>query len=98
MDDNATSRRIDRRAVHGTGDSQTVSVATPHEALDCLRQQRFDVAVIDFDMPDMNGLELAQRVADLGLAPDMRIILSSSVREQYKASAPAWTIRRSTRS
>ena len=29
-------------------------------------------------MPDMNGMELAQRVADLGLAPDMRIILSSA--------------------
>ena len=56
----------------------TVSVETPRQALDCLRQQKFDLAVIDFEMPEMNGMELAQRVADLKLAPGMRLILSSS--------------------
>jgi signal transduction histidine kinase/DNA-binding response OmpR family regulator len=77
VDDNATHRGIDDARLRHWG-LQTVAVATPHEALACLRQQHFDLAMIDFDMPEMNGLELAQQVADLGLAPAMRIILSSA--------------------
>jgi signal transduction histidine kinase/DNA-binding response OmpR family regulator len=77
VDDNATNRRIYDTQLRHWG-LATVSVETPHEAMDCLRQQTFDLAVFDFEMPEMNGLELAQQVAVLGLAPDMRIILSSS--------------------
>ena len=77
VDDNATNCRIFDAQLRHWG-LATVSVPTPHEALDCLRQQRFDLAVFDFEMPEMNGMELAQRVAELGLAPEMRIILSSS--------------------
>ena len=77
VDDNATNRRIYDAQLRHWG-LTTVSVETPREALDCLRQQTFDLAVFDFEMPEMNGMELAQRVADLGLAPGMRIILSSS--------------------
>ncbi|MEP7309029.1 MAG: response regulator [Acidobacteriota bacterium] len=76
VDDNATSRRIDQEKLRHWG-LETTTAASPREAIDCLRQQRFDLALIDFDMADMNGLEFAQRIADLGLAPGMRIILSS---------------------
>jgi signal transduction histidine kinase/DNA-binding response OmpR family regulator len=77
VDDNATNCRIFDTQLRHWG-LATVSVLTPYEALDCLRLQRFDLAVFDFEMPEMNGMELAQRVAELGLAPGMRIILSSS--------------------
>ena len=77
VDDNATNRRIYDAQLRHWG-LATTSVETPSEALDCLRDQQFDVAVFDFEMPDVNGMELAQRVADLGLAPHMRVILSSS--------------------
>jgi signal transduction histidine kinase/CheY-like chemotaxis protein len=77
VDDNATNCRIFDTQLRHWG-LETVSVLTPYEALDCLRRQRFDLAVFDFEMPEMNGIELAQRVAELGLAPEMRIILSSS--------------------
>ena len=56
----------------------TVAVETPQEALDCLREHAFDLAIFDFDMPDMTGVELAQRVAGLGLAPGVRIILCAA--------------------
>ena len=77
VDDNATNCRIFDTQLRHWG-LETVSVLTPYEALDCLRLQRFDLAVFDFEMPQMNGMELAQCVAQLGLAPEMRIILSSS--------------------
>jgi PAS domain S-box-containing protein len=83
VDDNATARRIHDTLLRHWG-LATVSVETPQDALDCLRQQRFDLALFDFDMPDVNGMELAQRVADLGLAPGMRILLQGSSRVSIK--------------
>jgi signal transduction histidine kinase/CheY-like chemotaxis protein len=77
VDDNATSRGIYDAQLRHWG-LATVAVETPHEALACLRQQRFDLAVFDMEMPELNGMELARRVAGLDLAGGMRIILSGS--------------------
>jgi signal transduction histidine kinase/DNA-binding response OmpR family regulator len=77
VDDNATNRRILATQLL-KWELQPVSVATPNEAIDLLRQERFDLALIDFEMPDMNGVELARRLKDLGLISGMKMILSSS--------------------
>jgi CheY-like chemotaxis protein len=77
VDDNATNRRILATQLL-KWELQPVSVATPNEAIDLLRQERFDLALIDFEMPDMNGVELGRRLKDLGLISGMKMILSSS--------------------
>jgi len=77
VDDNATNRRIFTAQLVKWG-LETVSAATPTEAIGFLRQQRFDLALFDFEMPEMNGVELARRLKDLGLVPETRMILSSS--------------------
>jgi signal transduction histidine kinase/DNA-binding response OmpR family regulator len=77
VDDNGTNRRIYATQLRHWG-MQTVAVETAQEALDCLRERQFELALFDFEMPEMNGIELAQRVAELGIAPEMRIILCSS--------------------
>ena len=76
VDKNQTMRRSYVAHVRHWG-LTAVSAGTPQEALDCLREQKFDLAVFDAEMPEMNGMELARQVAELGLAPEMRIILSS---------------------
>jgi signal transduction histidine kinase/DNA-binding response OmpR family regulator len=77
VDDNGTNRRIYATQLRHWG-METVAVENAHDALACLRERTFELALFDFEMPEMNGIELAQRVATLGLAPDMRIILCSS--------------------
>jgi signal transduction histidine kinase/CheY-like chemotaxis protein len=76
VDDNATVRAIHERLLRHCG-IDTVSAGGAHEAIEVLRAQRFDLALIDYHMPEMNGLELARRVAELKLAPQTRIILCS---------------------
>jgi CheY-like chemotaxis protein len=57
---------------------ETVSVESGQDALEALRHRGFDLALVDFEMPAMNGMELARRVSELGLSPNLRIILCSS--------------------
>lgn len=53
------------------------AVVSPNgaEALDELQQQSFDLILTDYDMPDMDGLELAKKVRQI--VPDARILLMS---------------------
>jgi signal transduction histidine kinase/DNA-binding response OmpR family regulator len=77
VDDNPTNRRIFEMQLRHWG-METVSVENAVDALALLRTRAFDLAMVDFEMPDMTGMELTQQVAALNLAPDMRIILCSS--------------------
>jgi len=77
VDDNATNRRILVTQFLRWG-LAPVSAATADEAIDWLRRERFDIALFDFEMPDMNGVELARKVNELGLITGTRMILSSS--------------------
>ncbi|MGY3928713.1 ATP-binding protein [Aeromonas simiae] len=40
---------------------QVTEVASGAQALQCLAEQRFDIIITDFNMPDVNGLEFAAR-------------------------------------
>ncbi|UVT15545.1 MAG: MASE1 domain-containing protein [Nitrospira sp.] len=66
VDDNATNRRIlEQYALHWG--LQSVTASDGYEALTLLkgaaaRGEPFDVAILDLQMPRMNGLELAQKI------------------------------------
>jgi PAS domain S-box-containing protein len=77
VDDNETNRRIYATLLRHWG-MNVVAVESAFEALERLRQQEFDLCMFDFEMPEMNGLELAQQIAELRIAPGTRIVLCSS--------------------
>ncbi|TME80058.1 MAG: GAF domain-containing protein, partial [Chloroflexi bacterium] len=79
VDDNATNRRIlvAQTARWGMVPRETGS---PGEALEWLRdKQRFDVALFDLLMPEMDGLQLAAEVAALRRKKRMPVVILSSV-------------------
>ena len=62
VDDNLTSREQLRRQVE-TWKMVATAVASGSAALDCLgKHEPFDVALLDYTMPDMNGLKLADEI------------------------------------
>lgn len=54
---------------------QVLRAATGREAINLLNQQRPDVIVIDFGLPDMNGLEVVSAVRNTPTAAAIPIIM-----------------------
>ena len=79
VDDNATNRRILELQVQRWG-MEVRSTEHPAEAIEWVRGgEAFDVALLDFHMPEMNGGALATALAQLRPAPALPVVILSSV-------------------
>jgi CheY-like chemotaxis protein len=79
VDDNATNRRILELQVQAWG-MQTRSTASPGSALEMLRSgDSFDLVIIDLQMPEMDGVELAGEIHKLDSAAHLPLVLLSSL-------------------
>ena len=79
VDDNATNRRI----LSLQAQSWAMVPHTTESPLDALRRissgENYDAVVLDMNMPDMDGIELAKRLRRLGQRGDLPLILLSSL-------------------
>ena len=70
-EDDEAMRLYLSRALERVG-YQVVSVDRGTDAVPLLENERFDLLLTDIVMPEMDGIELAQRAAEL--APDVRVM------------------------
>ena len=94
LDDNATNRRILVAQTARWGMVPTES-GSPVEALEWLaRGDRFDIALVDLMMPDVDGLEFAEQIASGNgtkrAAMPVVILSSIGVRDREGAGVAAW--------
>jgi PAS domain S-box-containing protein len=83
VDDNATSRRILCDLARNWG-MVPQAVETPAEALALLRAgAEFDAAILDMQMPGMDGLMLAAEIRRLRPAAELPLVLLSSIGQQH---------------
>ena len=86
VDDNETNRMVLEQMLRGWS-MRPVSVASGRSALVALRAAAddgdpFDVAVLDLNMPEMDGLHLARAIrADAALATTRLVLLTSSAQQ-----------------
>jgi signal transduction histidine kinase/CheY-like chemotaxis protein len=86
VDDNATNRRI-LVAQLGRWSMPTTDTGSPIEALAWIRAgERFDVAVLDQRMPEMDGIDLAEAIRAAQPVERFPVIVSSSVGALDRAS------------
>ncbi len=79
VDDNATNRLIISRQVAGWG-MEPRPFATPREALDSLvKGVPYDAAILDMQMPLMDGLTLAREIRKLSNGASLPLIMLSSL-------------------
>jgi signal transduction histidine kinase/CheY-like chemotaxis protein len=84
VDDNATNRKILTLQVQ-RWEMKSVAIETPAEALAMLRAgEPFDIAVLDMNMPEMDGLMLAEEIRRIRSAEELPLLmLTSSSETQY---------------
>src|SRR6187200_2323019 len=81
-DDHAIVRKGLRQIAEESGKISVDEAANGQEALDKLRQDRWDALVLDISMPGRHGLDVLQAVRDL--QPQLPVlILSMHPEEQY---------------
>jgi PAS domain S-box-containing protein len=79
VDDNATNRRILTKLAEGWK-MHVEAVTSGREALELLRGgKRYDVAVLDMHMPEMDGAMLAAEIREMLGADGMQLVLLSSL-------------------
>jgi CheY-like chemotaxis protein len=79
VDDNSTNRRILTLQARAWG-MQTRDTRDPYEALAWIdRGDPFDLAILDYHMPEMDGVMLAKEIRKHHLAQRLPLILFSSV-------------------
>ncbi len=88
VDDSATNRLILAKQLR-SWDIVPIEAASAEEALDVLRSVgRFDVAVLDMNMPNMDGEMLAGAIRDLPDASGLPLVMLTSVGRQ-RGDGPA---------
>ena len=79
VDDNRTNRRILTLQTRAWG-MLPRDTGDPSEALKWVRQgDPFDLAILDFHMPEMDGIELSRAIRDHRQAADLPLVLFSSI-------------------
>ncbi|MCS6884945.1 MAG: two-component regulator propeller domain-containing protein [Acidobacteriota bacterium] len=78
VDDNATSRRMLELQLQKWG-MQVQLAASGQEALKLLEDGSFDLLLLDMQMPDMNGLELAKQISNWPKQVSAKLVMLSSV-------------------
>jgi CheY-like chemotaxis protein len=80
VDDNASSRLILSEQITRMG-LVPVAVESAAAALALLEngESSFDLALTDMQMPEMDGLQLAAAIRQRGLAPEMRLVMVTSI-------------------
>jgi CheY-like chemotaxis protein len=87
VDDQEVNRKILTRQLESQG-MAVVAVGSGAEALDLLTQgQSFDVAVLDMQMPHMDGLELAKRMHRLPGSHQLPLVMLTSLGRRDAKSA-----------
>jgi PAS domain S-box-containing protein len=93
VDDNATNRQILTLQTQAWRMTAT-AVASGAEALKQLQQrERFDLAILDMQMPEMDGLSLASRIRQLSNYQELPLVLLSSMGQLDQAILQAPDVR-----
>jgi CheY-like chemotaxis protein len=74
VDDNPKSRRLLTSVIRSCG-FEVVSSGDPMQALSRIRTTSFDLALLDYQMPNLTGAQLAQKIKST--KPEVPVVLIS---------------------
>jgi putative two-component system response regulator len=87
VDDNATSLSLLKRVVSHIADFDVAAFHDPLVALGELRSGQFDIALVDYMMPEVDGIEFIGRVRAMPGLGDMPIVFVTTQEEKSARAA-----------
>jgi PAS domain S-box-containing protein len=78
VDDNATNRKILKTQTENWGMQPTV-YSSPYKALEAIKKENFDIAILDYQMPELDGLNLSGEIRKLQNGKNLPIIILTSI-------------------
>lgn len=89
VDDSKLARIVAAKAITALRPAwQRVEASNANEALDLISKNDIDVALVDFNMPGKNGVELAEEIRKL--RPSMPIaLITANIQNEVVAAAKA---------
>ncbi len=81
VDDSSTMRKVLKSILVGAG-FEVVEAKSGSDALECLKQSCADVALFDWNMPEMNGIELLGKVRSDHRYDNLKIMMVTTESEQ----------------
>jgi PAS domain S-box-containing protein len=87
VDDNATSGDVLRRHLERCGAHVALADSGREGLATVKREPRFDIAIIDHQMPEMDGLELARQLRGLPGQPPVPIVMLRALGDHLTAPA-----------
>jgi len=79
VDDSATMRRIIKNQLKQAGYEEVDEAGNGREALTMLAQAHYDLLITDWNMPEMNGLDLVKEVRRIDASKAMPILMVTTV-------------------
>ena len=73
VDDMCEVRQLLRMILENAG-YEVVEAASGAETLDAVRTQTYDVAIVDVNLPDCNGLQLAESIRETDLTGQIKLL------------------------
>jgi two-component system chemotaxis response regulator CheY len=85
IDDSGVMRRIHRNTLmeHNVPEASLFEAENGAKALDVAMEQRIDMFLVDWNMPEVDGLELVMKLRGMALYADTPIIMITSEAARY---------------
>lgn len=87
VDDSSTARKHIARVLRNMGIENIVEAENGVAAMACIQQQFFDLIVTDYNMPEMNGQELIERIRSESSQASVPVLMVSSESDDSRLAA-----------
>ncbi|MBA4502059.1 response regulator [Marinobacterium marinum] len=87
VDDSSLSRRYIIKGLNAIGIEQVTEASDGAEALQIMKHQRFDLVISDYNMPNIDGLELLEHIRRYSDQPTVPVMMITSEQNQSRLAA-----------
>lgn len=87
VDDSGLSRRFVHQILKSTGIETVVEAKDGADALKCLDEQMFDLVISDYNMPNIDGLELIDHIRNHSSQPTVPVMMITSEQNESRLAA-----------